>query len=145
MDFFDSLDISASGLVAQRVRMNVIASNLANVETTRTAQGGPYRRQDVVFRAVPLSPSFGEAFRHALDGRPSEVEVVDIVTDRRPPKRLYAPSHPDADASGYVAVPNINVIEEMVNMLSATRSYEANVTAIQSAKSMALRALEIAR
>ncbi len=145
MDFFSALQISASGLTAQRIRMNVISSNLANVQTTRTAQGGPYKRRDIVFQAIPSPSSFHEVFRNALNDWVAEVRVVDIVTDGNPPKMRYAPNHPDADASGYVAMPNINVIEEMVNMLSATRSYEANVTAIQSAKGMALKALEIGR
>jgi flagellar basal-body rod protein FlgC len=125
--------------------MNVISSNLANAHTTRTPEGGPYRRRDVVFAAIPMPCSFREALGQALDNAPAQVRVVDIVTESSAPKILYAPNHPDADASGYVAMPNINVIEEMVNMLSATRSYEANVTAIQSAKAMALKALEIGR
>ena len=145
MDFFNSLNISASGLTAQRIRMNVISSNLANAQTTRTPQGGPYKRRDVVFGAIPLRSSFREVFRDALDRGVAEVRVMDIVTEGGPPKMVYNPGHPDADDSGYVTMPNVNVIEEMVNMLSASRSYEANVTAIQSAKGMALKALEIAR
>lgn len=145
MDYFSSLYISASGLMAQRIRMNVISSNLANIQTTRTPQGGPYRRRDVVFAAVPLSSSFDEILRNSLNKGLSEVRVVDVVIDGRSPKMIYAPNHPDADRSGYVAMPNVNVIEEMVNMLSATRSYEANVTAIQAAKGMVLKALEIGR
>lgn len=125
--------------------MNVISSNLANVQTTRTPEGGPYRRRDVVFAAAPLRSSFDEVFARTLDDGLAEVGVADIVIDGSPPKMVYDPNHPDSNASGYVAMPNINVIEEMVNMLSATRSYEANVTAIQSAKGMALKALEIAR
>ncbi len=131
--------------MAQRIRMNVISSNLANIQTTRTPQGGPYRRRDVVFAAVPLSSSFDEILRNSLNKGLSEVRVVDVVIDGRSPKMIYAPNHPDADRSGYVAMPNVNVIEEMVNMLSATRSYEANVTAIQAAKGMVLKALEIGR
>ncbi len=131
--------------MAQRIRMNVISSNLANIQTTRTPQGGPYRRRDVVFAAVPLSSSFEEILRNSLNKGLSEVRVVDVVIDGRSPKMIYAPNHPDADRSGYVAMPNVNVIEEMVNMLSATRSYEANVTAIQAAKGMVLKALEIGR
>lgn len=145
MDLFGSLNISASGLTAQRVRMNVISSNLANAHTTRTPEGGPYKRRDVVFATTPVPSSFEEAFRNALDTTVAEVRVVDIVTDRRPPKTIHSPNHPDADASGYVALPNVNIVEEMVNMLSAARSYEANVTAIQATKGMALKALEIAR
>jgi flagellar basal-body rod protein FlgC len=131
--------------MAQRTRMNVLSSNLANAETTRTPEGGPYRRRDVVFAAVPNESSFDDVFRTSLGAGVSQVKVIDILTDADPSKRVYAPHHPDRDALGYVAMPNINVIEEMVNMLSATRSYEANVTAIQSAKRMALKALEIGR
>ena len=145
MDFFRSLQISASGLTAQRIRMNVISSNLANVQTTRTPEGGPYKRRDVIFAAIGGPSSFQNVLSRTLEEGFAEVSVVDIVIDRAPPKMVFNPDHPDSDASGYVAMPNVNVIEEMVNMLSATRSYEANVTAIQSAKGMALRALEIAR
>jgi flagellar basal-body rod protein FlgC len=145
MDFFRSLQISGSALTAQRIRMNVISSNLANSQTTRTSQGGPYRRRDVVFAAIPMSSSFHEVLRNAVNEGVAEVRVVEIVVEGGPPKIVYAPHHPDADVSGYVAMPNINVIEEMVNMLSATRSYEANVTAIQAAKGMVLKALEIGR
>ena len=145
MDLFGSLHISASGLTAQRVRMNVISSNLANAHTTRTPEGGPYRRRDVVFATIPVPSSFEEAFRNALDTTVAGVRVVDIVTDGNSPKMIYNPNHPDADDSGYVALPNVNIVEEMVNMLAAARSYEANVTAIQATKGMALKALEIAR
>lgn len=145
MDLFSSLDISASGLTAQRVRMNVIASNLANAHTTRTPEGGPYQRRDVVFETTPVSSSFEDVFRNVLDAPVAEVRVIGIVTDQSEPKTIYSPNHPDADASGYVALPNVNIVEEMVNMLAASRSYEANVTAIQAAKGMALKALEIAR
>ena len=145
MDLFSSLDISASGLTAQRIRMNVIASNLANAHTTRTPEGGPYQRRDVVFETTPVPSSFEDVFRNVLDSSVAEVTVIDIVTDQSSPKTIYSPNHPDADPSGYVALPNVNIVEEMVNMLAASRSYEANVTAIQAAKGMALKALEIAR
>jgi flagellar basal-body rod protein FlgC len=125
--------------------MNVISSNLANAQTTRTPAGGPYERRDVVFGAFPLERSFQEVFRNALREGMSEVRVTDIVKEGGPPKMVYNPNHPDADEAGFVAMPNVNVVEEMVNMLSASRSYEANVTAIQAAKGMALKALEIAR
>jgi len=145
MDFFDALHISSSGLSAQRLRMNLISANLANMNTTRTKAGGPYRRKDPVFAAETLNR--GASFREMLDIRQKEllkeVAVVDIVEDSRPPIKKYDPSHPDADENGYVSMPNINLMEEMVDMISATRSYEASVTAIQSAKDMALKALEI--
>jgi flagellar basal-body rod protein FlgC len=148
MDFFNALHISSSGLSAQRLRMNLISANLANVNTTRTEAGGPYRRKDPVFAArVPAqSRSHVGSFREMLVNRQKqlkEVAVVEIVEDSRPPIKKYDPMHPDADANGYVSMPNINLMEEMVNMISATRSYEANVTAIKSARDMALKALEI--
>jgi flagellar basal-body rod protein FlgC len=148
MDFFNALHISSSGLSAQRLRMNLISANLANVNTTRTEAGGPYRRKDPVFAArVPAQPrSHAGSFREMLVNRQKqlkEVAVVEIVEDSRPPIKKYDPMHPDADANGYVSMPNINLMEEMVNMISATRSYEANVTAIKSARDMALKALEI--
>ena len=149
MDFFDALHISSSGLSAQRLRMNLISANLANINTTRTEAGGPYRRKDPVFAArVPARSGSHEAsFRELLGNRRKEllkeVAVVEIVEDSRAPIRKYDPMNPDADANGYVSMPNINLMEEMVNMISATRSYEANVTAIKSAKDMALKALEI--
>jgi flagellar basal-body rod protein FlgC len=151
MDFFDALHISSTGLSAQRLRMNLISANLANINTTRTKAGGPYRRKDPVFAAqAPASSRTHEAsFQEMLGNRRKEllkeVAVVDIVEDKRPPIKKYDPMHPDADSNGYVSMPNINLMEEMVNMISATRSYEASVTAIQSAKDMALKALEIGR
>lgn len=142
MDFFTSMDISASALTAQRTRMNLISSNLANVNSTRTAEGGPYRRKDAVFTATPAAGSFGAALGKA-DAR--RVEVSQIVEDQNPPRLQYDPNHPDADAAGYVAYPNVNVVQEMADMISASRSYEANVTAAQAAKSMALKTLDIGR
>lgn len=145
MDFLDALNISASGLSAQRVRMNVISSNLANVNTTRTPEGGPYQRKEVILSAQPGGQSFAEVLDAQQAQGLSEVKVVKVVNDARPPLVRYDPQHPDADAQGYVTLPNINVIEEMVNMISATRSYEANVAAVNAAKNMALKALEIGR
>ena len=143
MDFFNALHVSASGLSAQRLRMNLISANLANMNTTRTKTGGPYRRQDPVFSAQAPATSFREMLRNRRKEMVKEVAVIGIVQDRRQPIRRYDPQHPEADENGYVALPNINVMEEMVNMISATRSYEANVTAIKAAKDMALKALEI--
>jgi flagellar basal-body rod protein FlgC len=145
MDFFSSMRVSASGLEAQSKRMNTISSNLANAETTRTAEGGPYRRQDPLFAAVTDRESFGEILDSQLDENVQGVMVEDIVRDEKPPRMLYDPSHPDANAEGYVAMPNVNPVEEMANMISAQRSYEANVTALNSAKAMAQKALEIGR
>lgn len=143
MDFFDALHISSSGLTAQRLRMNLIAANLANMNTTRTKAGGPYRRKDPVFAAQAPAASFREMLGMRQRELLKEVAVVGIVEDSRPPIKKHDPTHPDADENGYVSMPNINLMEEMVNMISATRSYEASVTAIQSAKAMALKALEI--
>ena len=145
MDFIDSMQISASGLTSQRLRMNVISSNLANSHTTRTQEGGPYRRKDVVFSSQPREETFENAMQSQLNGKLSEVKVTGIVNDPRPPVLKYDPGHPDADEKGFVSLPNVNLIEEMVNMMSATRSYEANVTAVNASKRMALKALEIGK
>jgi flagellar basal-body rod protein FlgC len=133
MNFFDALHTSSTGLSAQRLRMNLISKNLANVNTTRTADGGPYRRQEAFFAARPD----GDSFHSVLQAQ--------IVEDTRPPDIKYDPQHPDADAQGYVQFPNINMVEEMVNMISASRSYEANVSAIRTTREMASKALEIGR
>jgi len=145
MDFFDALATSSSGLSAQRLRMNLISGNLANANTTRTAEGGPYRRREAVFAAGPEGASFGELLEKQRRLSLPHVKVVDIFTDQSQPIRKFDPRHPDADAQGYVSLPNINVMEEMVNLISATRSYEANIAAIRSAKDMALKALEIGK
>ncbi|MGI6147945.1 MAG: flagellar basal body rod protein FlgC [Firmicutes bacterium] len=143
MSTFRAFRISASGLTAERLRMDTIANNLANAETTRTPEGGPYRRQVPVFAPI-LSQAMGP-------GRPGQgqsgegVRVVAIVSDESPPRLVYDPQHPDADGDGYVAMPNVNVVREMVDLVSATRAYEANITALNAAKQMALKALEIGR
>ena len=145
MDFFSSMRVSASGLDAQTKRMNTISSNIANAEATRTPEGGPYRRKDPVIAAQTDRESFGEILQNELDEKIQGVQVVDIAEDERPPRMVYNPSHPDANAEGYVAMPNVNTVEEMANMISAQRSYEANVTAMNAAKAMAQKALEIGR
>ena len=145
MDFFDAMNTSSAALSAQRLRMNLISGNLANVNTTRTSQGGPYRRKEAVFAARPLNQSFKRILADRQNKNLSTVKVDRVVEDRNPPVLKYDPQHPDADAKGYVAMPNINLMEEMVNMISATRGYEANVTALKAAKDMALKALEIGR
>ncbi|MBI5442847.1 MAG: flagellar basal body rod protein FlgC [Deltaproteobacteria bacterium] len=139
MNFFGMMDIAASGLAAQRLRMETIASNLANANATRTAEGGPYRRRDVIFAAE----SVAGPFREALDGHLRQVQVRAIVEDPSPARLRYEPGHPDADSQGYVAYPNVDAVAEMVNLLSATRSYEANLTVMDAAKNLMLRALEI--
>ncbi len=144
MDFFTSMDVSSSALAAERTRMNLISSNLANANATRTAEGGPYKRKDAVFTSSPVADRFAAALSRAGRGV-DKVAVTSIVEDASPPRLQYDPTHPDADAKGYVALPNVNVIEEMADMISATRAYEANVTAVQAAKSMALKTLEIGK
>ncbi len=141
MDFFTAFNISASALSAQRTRMNIISSNIANINSTETPEGGPYRRKDVVFSERSPESSFSDILREKVKG----VEVVGIVEDPRPFKSVYDPYHPNADKNGYVQYPNVNMIEEMVNLLSAKRSYEANVSVIKASKSMANKALEIGR
>ncbi len=136
MNSFTVLEVSASALDAQRQRMNVIASNMANVHSTRTEEGGPYKRKEVVFSAAMLESNPVE-----LEG----VNVVEIATDNTPPKMVYDPSHPDADKDGLVAMPNINIIEEMVNMMMAFRAYEASVSTFNMTKSMFMKTLELGR
>lgn len=149
MDLTDTIAISVSALDAQRRRLDVIASNLANAQSTRSAGQGPYRRRDVVFRAVPVVPKFQQALRYASGmrkARPLEgVQVARLVEDPKPGKMVYDPRHPDADEQGMVRLPNVNVMEEMVNMIAASRAYEANIQAINAARTMWNRALEIGR
>ncbi len=145
MGFFGALDIGASALTAQRLRMDTISQNIANANTTRTENGTPYRRRLVIFEekseAVPFSEYLSASSRERYIGK--GVKVSRIVEDGSPLKRVYDPGNPDADAEGYVEMPNVDIITEMVNMISATRAYEANVTSINITKSMALKALEI--
>lgn len=145
-DFLSGFRIGGSGMAAQRARMNSISSNIANINTTKTPEGGPYRRKDVVFEAIPDAKSFGDIIG-ATDPRAdfNRVQVTDVVYDKKAPLLKYEPNHPDANEEGYVAYPNVNLMEEMTNMIQAGRSYEANVQAIQATKDMALSALEIGR
>jgi flagellar basal-body rod protein FlgC len=144
MDVFSSFDIASSALKAQRIRLDTISSNLANVETTRTPQGGPYQRKMVVFETQ--QPSFDQELNGAMQQpRPQGVRVSRIATDQDEPRLVFDPGHPDADEAGYVAKPNINVLEETADMMMATRAYEANITSIKASKRMALKALEIGR
>ena len=147
MGYFSALDISASGLTAQRLRMDTISQNIANVNTTRTAEGGPYKRKTVLFEEIKGQGSFEVAFGDALSRaqKGNGVRVRKIVEDDSPGILSYDPSHPDADEDGYVRMPNVNIVEEMVNMISATRSYEANVTAMNNFKTMVAKTLEIGR
>jgi len=143
MDFFKAMEITASGLNAERSRMNALASNLANARTTRTEAGGPYKRLDPVFQAVPVASKFGEMMNDPVARVASTVEVKGIQEDQSPPQQVYDPNHPDADANGYVSLPNVNVVQEMVNMITASRAYEAGVTVMQTVKGMARSALSI--
>lgn len=146
MDFFSSMRVSASGLEAQTRRMNTISSNIANAETTRVeGEDGPYKRKDAIFTAITDKESFGEILNNQLDQQVQGVIVDDIHEDTAPPRMVYNPSHPDANEEGYVAMPNVNTVEEMANMISAQRSYEANVTAMNAAKAMAAKGLEIGK
>jgi flagellar basal-body rod protein FlgC len=147
MGFFNSLDIGASALTAQRLRMDIISQNIANVNTTRTEDGTPYRRKVAAFeeRASnrPFSEYLNEKSRYMFIGK--GVRVTGIIEDESPFKKKYNPGHPDADEEGYVNLPNVDVITEMVNMISASRAYEANVNAINTTKNMAMKTLEIGK
>jgi flagellar basal-body rod protein FlgC len=137
--FYSSIEVSATGLSAERLAMDTIANNIANVNTTRTAEGGPFKRQLVIFsqKNDPSTPT-----ADSLDGpsgpaaSQAGVDVVGIVQDQSPDRLVYDPTHPDADANGYVHMPNVDVVKEMVDMMAASRAYEANVTAIQEARNM---------
>lgn len=146
MSMLDSLEISSSGLAAQRTRMKVISSNIANVNTTRTPGGGPYRRKETIFAALPSHKSFlKELIDQERDDSTRHVKVVGIVEDSRPPKLKFDPNHPDANEEGYVELPNIDVVEEVTNMMISKRSYEANIAAINATKNMIIRSLEIGK
>jgi flagellar basal-body rod protein FlgC len=145
---FDSMNISATGLTAQRLRMDVISQNIANINTTRTANGGPYQRKTVIFQEIKESDPFSAYFSESIRRRQNQgmgVRVSEIIADESPGILSYDPSHPDADEEGYVRLPNVNIVEEMVNMISASRSYEANITAMNASKAMINRTLELGR
>ncbi|GMQ65040.1 flagellar basal body rod protein FlgC [Vallitalea maricola] len=145
MSFFNSMNVSATGLTAQRLRMDIISQNIANVNTTKTKDGGPYKRKVLLFEEQK-SNNFSSILNDSIDNyTASGVKVSKIIEDTKPLKRVYDPSHPEAGKDGYVLMPNVNTIEEMVNMISANRSYEANVTAMNAAKSMAMKSLEIGK
>jgi flagellar basal-body rod protein FlgC len=146
MELDKSLALSASGLDVQRRRMNIIASNLANVNSTKSVNGAPYRRRDLLIRADrTVTQPFGTLLNTLGLPDPPGVKAVKVVQDTRPPREMYDPQHPDANAQGFVLMPDINTIEEMVNLISASRAYEANVTAMGVTKTMAQRALDIGR
>jgi flagellar basal-body rod protein FlgC len=139
-----SLGISASGLRAERLRLDAIASNLANASTTRTPEGGPYKRRNVIFAAQGLESDFAETIASMMeDGARRGVAVTDVTVDQSPPRMVFDPGHPDANPEGYVAYPNVNPVLEMVDLTTATRAYEANVQAINATRRMAEAALLI--
>ena len=144
MSIFGAMDVAASGMTAERLRLDVISNNIANVNTTRTVEGGPYRRQFVVFESRQGDAS---SFSSVMAGQlqMNGVRVSAIKKDDSPVRMVYEPGHPDADANGYVQMPNINIVTEMVDMMTASRAYEANVTSVNVAKSMMLKALEIGK
>ena len=145
MSLFSSLGISASGMSAQKTRAELLVENLANAETTRTPEGGPYRRKDVVFVEDPGLMSFSSEFDSAMNSGSNGVTVSEVVVDKRDPERRYLPGHPDADKDGYVAFPRINPAEDMVDLIGASRTYGANVAAISAVKDMIQRSLDLFR
>ena len=142
MSLFSVLSIGASGMAAQRTRAELLVENLANAETTRTPEGGPYRRKDVVFESTPVASPFASVFDTQIQAA-GGVAVADVVTDNSAPERRYQPGHPDADADGYVAFPKVNPAEDMVDLMGAARSYEANVAAIGAVKDMIQRSIDL--
>ncbi len=146
MSFFKSINISASGLTAERLRMDIISKNIANANTTRTSSGVPYRRQIPIFKQDD-SNSFSNILKETVNKNSigNGVEVVSITEDKSPFKKVYNPGHPDSDSEGYVLMPNVDIVTEMINLISASRAYEANVTSLNSTKSIAMKALEIGR
>jgi len=147
---FSSMDISAAGMAAQRARLDVVAENIANAESTRTKAGGPYRRRQVVFQAIPSSSqtsSFGSVFQSTMQNQGSfqTVRVSKVMEDQTPFREVYDPSHPDANAAGMVKMPNVSTVKEMVDMNSAARGFESDVTVMEASKRMFLKSLELLR
>ena len=145
MSLFNSLSVSASGMTAQRQRAEVLVENIANADTTRTANGGPYRRQDVVFASQPVGQPFSSVLQAQMDNQPQGVAISQIVVDQSEPDRRYLPGHPDADKDGYVLFPKMNPAEDMVDLMGASRSYQANVSAISAVKEMINRSMDLFR
>ncbi len=145
-DLLSSMSISAAGMSAQRTRMDIVAENIANAESTRTKAGGPYRRRQVVFQAIAPEQKFSNIFNSAFQSNSQQsVKAAYIAQDKRPFREVYDPSHPDANARGLVQMPNVNPVEEMVDMNAASRSFEANVTTLEASKRMFLKSLELLR
>jgi flagellar basal-body rod protein FlgC len=145
MSLFSSLSVSASGMSAERTRAEVLVENIANADTTRTAEGGPYRRRDVVFESQQVGSPFSSVFESQLNGQITGVGISDIKVDNSEPDRRYLPGHPDADKDGYVAYPRVNPAEDMVDLLGASRAYQANVSAISAVKDMIQRSIDLFR
>ena len=145
MDYLKSLQISASGLAANKKRMDAISSNIANSQTTRTAEGGPYRPKEVAFGSEPARKTFSAMLDGEIEENMDTVQATEVISTNRPPKAVYQPNHPDAGPDGYVLYPDINVMAEMANMIEASRAYEANISALNTSKGMAMKALEIGR
>jgi len=145
MDVFKTMDVIGSGLTAERTRLNAIASNVANANSIKGVNGGPYKRKDVVLESVPMESEFAKALDGQGGNTHTEVRVAQIIDDPHPARLVYKPDHPEANHEGYVAMPNVNPVEEMANMISADRAYQANVNVFQTTKHMALKALEIGR
>ena len=145
MSLFSVLSVSASGMAAHRARAELLTENLANAETTRTAEGGPYRRKDAIFSTEPVETSFSSLFEEAAGSALEGVKVSDVVVDNRDPERRYLPGHPDADQNGYVAFPRVNPAEDMVDLMNASRSYQANVAAMSAVKDMIQRSIDLLR
>lgn len=145
MDFDSAMKISASGLTANRAWINVLSSNLANARTTKAADGQPYQRRTVIYESVPFSEDLGSEMAGGMGNQIEKVAVAEITPDFRDFKEVYDPGHPDADSRGMVRMPNISPIEEMANLVNASKSYEANLAAMNIAKQLALKALEIGK
>ena len=145
MDFFSSMNVSSSGMASNRKRMNAISSNIANAQTTRTVEGGPYRRKEVVFGSEPARDNFSDVLEGEMAANIQKVHATEVLSMNEAPILKYEPGHVDANDKGYVAYPNVNVMKEMADMISASRSYEANISALNTAKSMAMKSLEIGR
>ncbi|MCU0661928.1 MAG: flagellar basal body rod protein FlgC [Myxococcota bacterium] len=143
MNVFSAMEILASGLDVQRTRLNLTSSNLANAQTTRTPEGGPYRRKDAVISTEPVYNKFKEMFDDLVAREVNGVKTDQIIEDQGPPRMVYDPTHPDADANGFVGYPNVSVVEEMVNMIMASRAYDAGVTALQTISTVARSALRV--
>ncbi len=145
MDLLKSMRISASGLKANLKKTEAINSNIANAQTTRTAEGGPYRRKEVVFGSEPARDDFADVLEGEIDAQAQTVHATEVIASNEPPVMKFDPNHPDANEKGFVAMPAVNVMKEMADLVSAQRAYEANITTLNTTKSMAMKALEIGR